>query len=181
MNNKPTTLGTSDFTMNQTTQPERRKGIMGGIFFILLGGLFLLTQFFTFDIVGWLFLPLLATVFIAWGALVRNAGLFVPAGILSGLGLGAGLMEFTAVGQSDQQGAGIFLLGFAAGWLLIILLSAVFTAKTHWWPLIPASIMSLVGIAAITDGILLDVLSVLGRGWPLILIAAGLYVTYRKF
>ena len=156
---------------------QRRNGLIGGVFLILIGGLLLLGQFFSFDSAGLLFLPLLATAFIIWGILTSNAGLFIPGGILGGIGLGAALMELPALAHLEE--GGIFLLSFAAGWVLISILSALFTKETHWWPLIPAGILGFIGIAVITNGFLLNVLSFVGQGWPLILIAVGLYIILR--
>jgi hypothetical protein len=158
---------------------ERRNGLIGGIFLILLGGLFLATQFLTFDIEGWFFLPLLATIFIIWGVLTRNGGLLIPGGILSGISLGIFLMDMPFVAQMGMEEGGVFLLGFAFGWVLIALLSALFTSEIYWWALIPAGIMGIIGLGIVTDGILLDLIAFIGRAWPLALIAVGLYIILR--
>lgn len=156
---------------------QQRNGFIAGLFLIMIGVLFLIGQFVSFGSAGILFLPLLATIFVVWGILTKSAGFFIPGGILGGIGLGSVLMELPLLATYDE--GGIFLLGFAAGWMLIPLLSGIFAKETHWWPLIPAGILGFIGLAVITNGVLLDVLSLVGRGWPLILIAVGLYIIFR--
>ncbi len=179
MNDTTTTVkNTNDIKqLKKEESQQRRNGVIGGVFLIMIGALLLLGQFISFDSAGLLFLPLLATAFIIWGVLTRNAGLFIPGGILGGIGLGAALMELPMLAHLEE--GGIFLLSFAAGWVLIPILSAIFTKETHWWPLIPAGILGFIGIAVITNGFLLNALSLVGQGWPLILIAVGLYIILR--
>lgn len=157
---------------------EKRNGFVGGVVLIALGILFFLGNWgVSFDLFeGPLFLLLPAVIFLSWGIVVRNPGPMIPGGILTGIGLGAYLTELN--GTMDE--GGLFMFGFAAGWVLITLLSAVFTDETHWWPLIPASIMGLIGFAVLFGGIALQLLTWLGQLWPLALIGLGVYIILKE-
>lgn len=163
-----------------TTTRSNRAPLTGGIILILVGALTLLAQLDVFTNIGMLFLPALGIIFLVWGLLTRTFGLIIPGGILGGIGLGAALMEGPLAGLAEPTQGAIFLLAFAAGWVLISLLSK-FTAGTfQWWPLIPAGIMGLIGglLAAGETG--LQVLKVIGYAWPVALIAAGAWIILRK-
>ncbi len=71
------------------------------------------------------------------------------------------------------------MLAFAGGWFLIVLTTALFTDETQWWPLILGGIMVLIGLAAGFGSVFGSALSLLGRAWPIVLIAVGLYVLYQ--
>ena len=160
-------------------QNEKRNNLFGGLILILVGLLFLFNDLLShmlswFD--GPLFLLLPAIGLIAWGISVRHAGPIIPGGILSGIALGATLTE---QGWAVDEG-GLFMFGFAAGWVLITLLTAVFTDEAHWWALIPAAIMGLIGFAVAFGGFALLVLTWLGRLWPIALIAVGAYIIFKE-
>jgi hypothetical protein len=155
---------------------EQRHGFLGGAFMIILGVFFLAGQWL--PDMAWLTLPAIASLLLAWGIITRAAGPLIPAGILSGIALGAFLNSFYPDG--DDTGGGVFLLGFAAGWLLIPLLTRVFAEETHWWPLIPAGIMGLIGLSIFMGGFMMTVLAWVGQLWPLVLIVIGAYMLYQQ-
>jgi hypothetical protein len=98
---------------------------------------------------------------------------------LSGIGWGAYAISAPfADGSGDAEG-GIFLLIFGLGFALITLLTALFTEETHWWALIPGGILAIIGVAIMTNGILLNVVELVGKYWPVTLIILGLYVIYK--
>jgi len=160
------------------TQVSRSR-LIAGLALIAIGLVTLAAQFVQWDWLGLLFLPTLGVIFLVWGCVTRNVGLLIPGGILSGTGLGAFLIEHAIPGLGDEASGGVFLLSFALGWGLITLLSAIFTPRTHWWPLIPGGIMVLIGGGLVLDGAVLDLLALIGRWWPLGLIAAGLWLILR--
>ena len=162
----------------QITSGKRGEPI-AGIALIGIGLLVLLVNLTNLDLLGLLFIPMLGVIFLAWGIGTRNVGLIIPGGILSGIGLGVLLIEGPLNDRPGDVEGGIFLLAFALGWCLITLLSALFTDKTHWWPLIPGGIMALVGLAIVAGGVAMQLLEIAGVGWPLILVAVGIFVIYK--
>jgi len=152
--------------------------LFGGIFLIGLGLLFLAAQFIQAQWMGLLILPLLSVGFLLWGLFARNPGLLVPGGILGGIGLGTYLNSGLFAEAGEQTQGGVFMLAFAAGWALIVLLSLVIN-RVQWWPLIPGGIMAVIGAALLAGGAGVMVLEWLGKLWPLILIAIG-WPMWRK-
>lgn len=162
------TQSTSD-----TSHPDRS----GAALLIFLGAYFLLIQ--VVDL-GFLTLPILGGSFLAWGILARSAGLLIPGGVLSGIGLGIYLTDGPPnLATGDAEG-GVFLLSFALGWFLIWALSVLFTSDRLWWALIPAGVMATIGGAVLGGGIWLQALELVGTLWPLGLIAGGVLVLYRS-
>lgn len=166
----------------QSTDPVRshRAPLVGGTILIAIGVLILLNQLNLVGNLGLFFIPALGVLFLAWGLATRTFGLVIPGGILGGIGLGIALIEGPLAGLGEPVQGGVFLLAFAAGWLLISLLS-VFTAGTfQWWPLIPAGVLALVGGLLLAGEAGLSALKVLGYAWPAALIAAGVWLLLRK-
>ncbi|MBK8900333.1 MAG: hypothetical protein IPM53_04055 [Anaerolineaceae bacterium] len=155
----------------------RKNNSVSGLFLVALGLIFLAGQFVTFDLsesLGLLVVPTLGALFLVWGILTRNSGLMIPGGILSGIGWGAYAIEGPfAIWQGDSEG-GVFLIFLGLGFGLITLVTAVFTNKTHWWALIPGSIIAFVGLAVLFGGALLTLLTWVGKLWPLALILLGI-------
>ncbi len=161
------------------TQTNRGK-LVAGIALILIGLLALAAQVIGTEWLGLLFLPALGLIFLVWGGIARSVGLLIPGGILGGISLGVFLIERMPALSTGGASGGVFLLSFALGWGLITLLSAVFTDRVHWWPLIPGTIMALIGGALLAGGAALEVLDLIGRVWPLGLIGLGLWLFFRR-
>lgn len=163
-----------------TTGVDRNRAF-GGLLLILMGLLALLSQFVDMEWLGLLILPTLGVVFLAWGVVSRQSGLFIPGGILSGLGLGTLLMvgPWSDNFSGDQEPA-VFLLAFALGWVLIPLFATIFTNEHHWWALIPAAIIGAVGVALLMGEMGLTVLKIFGYLWPLALVVLGLYIIFKR-
>lgn len=151
--------------------------VAGGIL-VMVGILILVAQLTNYP--GLLFLPLLALIFLAWSLLTRSSGLLIPGGILAGISAGTLLVENLSVGEPAE--GGIFLLGFAGGWALISLLSLYTVGGGRWmaWPLIPGGIMAAIGALLLVGEPGLEALRYFGQGWPIILIAIGLYLILRR-
>lgn len=164
--------------MTQTTQRNQNAWI-GGAALIAIGLLALASQVVKSDQLGLLFVPALGIIFIVWGIGGRSAGLMVPGGILCGVGLGALLVTSLGALSAEARG-GLFLLSMAAGFASITPLSMLSTCRTQWWALIVAGIMGLVGGALLIGGAALDALQLAGYLWPLLLIALGVYVIFRR-
>jgi hypothetical protein len=170
-------------THNQSHENNSQKtsnGWIVGLFLIVTGILALLPRYV--DMPGQLFLAGLSALFLIWGLAVRNTGLLIPGGILAGIAAGATLVEGPFQAAADPAKGGIFLMAFAAGWILISLLSLYTDGIRKWayWPLFPAGGLILVGGLLASGEPGLRVLEVAGQGWPIILIAIGAYLVLRR-
>ncbi len=157
---------------------EKRNEWFVGVLLVAIGLIFLINQFFEipiFENLVLFFLLGLGVVFLAWGVISRSAGLMIPGGILSGIGLGTVLVTNVEDSAGDLDGA-LFMGAFALGWVIITVFTAVFTEETHWWPLIPAAIMGLISAALLVEGPFLVALEWVGKLWPLALIVGGIAV-----
>jgi hypothetical protein len=160
---------------------KKETGWIGGLILIVIGLLALFGQLLPESItsnLGLYVVSALGLVFIVWGIAARNAGPMIPGGILSGIGLGIVLIEAVNFPANVDEG-GVFMLAFALGWALIVLLTAVFTPKTHWWPLIPGGIMAFIGLAVLFGGVFLNALELVGILWPVALIILGIFILYQ--
>lgn len=161
--------------LNEGHQPVQSQFVVGGVL-VVVGLLLLLGQ--VFDLGAWV-LVILATIFAGAGIATRDEGWFIPSGILAGIGLGALLQELGMI-AGDMAEGGVFLLAFAMGWLSITAMTRIFSAKWTLWPLIPATVMVLIGAPLLVGGpaevALGFVIELLARSWPLGLIAGGIWI-----
>jgi hypothetical protein len=180
-----TTTTTGPIPDNSESQPvdparstvvDRRT--TGAIVLIVVGLLLLIANLSPSTIIGLLILPALGAIFLTWGILARLVGPLIPGGILTGLGLGIALQQLFFAADTPAAG-GIVVLGLGLGFLAITPLALAVTGAHCWWPLIPGSILSIVGVALLMGSVGLAFLTILGRFWPLILIAAGLCLLWR--
>jgi hypothetical protein len=161
---------------------KRRNDLIGGLLLISIGGLVLVGKFVDLAGIpdaGLFFLPALGALFMLAGILSRNAGLMVPGGILSGIGWGVYLVAGPYSWQSELEQGGLFMLAFGLGWASITVVSALFAKKTAWGALIPAAVLATIGVALLSGGVLMDVLEVAGKLWPVALIVAGAATIYK--
>jgi hypothetical protein len=154
--------------------------VIAGIAIIALGVISLAAQLGVPVADGFLILPALAGIFLVWGLLTRTFGLIIPGGILSGVALGAYLVEGPLGGSAELVAGGVFLLAFSLGWALIAALSLYTARSFQWWPLVPGSIMAVIGALMLAGGSGLAVLKAFGFIWPVVLIAVGAYVLIRR-
>jgi len=165
---------------NTTHSANRREAMIGGTLLIAIGMLVLLAQNIKVESLGLLFLPALGGLFLVAGIIGRQVGFIIPGGILTGIGLGTILTQNPQFAVNDSAQGGVFFIGFALGWLLIAVLSKLFTSEMQWWALIPGAIMALIGGGLMLGGAALNVLEFAGRWWPLILVALGLVIIVRR-
>ena len=174
--------------LNQTDRLIDKRGPIVGGLLLIFGGLLALTAQFVPDSWGFGFglivLLGLGLAFILAGILTRRSGWFIPGGILTGIGAGVALVDgplarLMPAGLPSGDNGALFMLAFAGGWFLITVLTAVFSHRTQWWPLIPGSIMALIGLAVGFGGGFATALNLLGRAWPLALILVGLLILFR--
>lgn len=171
--------------MNETHSTDKEKrsrgGWVGGAVLVLIGLMALANQYIEFN--GWIFMGALGLIFLLAGLGTRKAGLIIPGGILSGIALGIYLIEGPYRLTGDPAKGGIFLLAFAAGWVLITLLSLFVSALAAdqprlYWALIPAGVLAATGGLLVTNN--LRALELVGMAWPLVLIAVGLYIVLKR-
>lgn len=164
-----------------TTQPTQldtqRNRASAGVLLIALGVLLFAGQVIRLD---HLFLPALGVVFIIGGIVQRNGGLMVPGGILLGIGFGSFLTDNVFWVMAEPARGGFFLIGLAAGFASITVLTTIFTRQPHVWALIPATILGLIGGALLTGNSAQAILTLLGTYWPIILILFGVAMLLER-
>jgi uncharacterized membrane protein HdeD (DUF308 family) len=156
---------------------KRRNEWVVGALLIIIGLFFLLNQFVELpglESLAIYFVLGLGLLFLVWGVITREAGLMIPGGILSGIGLGIALVAGPFEFDDGDLSGGVFMGAFALGWVLITVFTALFTDETHWWPLIPAAIMAIISGALLVEGPFEVVLEWLGKLWPVALIIGGI-------
>jgi hypothetical protein len=160
-----------------TNQVEKKRdGLVGGIILVIIGLIAFVGQVVDLDAfpnLGLFIVPAIGAILLMWGVFTRDAGPIIPGGIMSGIGLGILLVAEPFELVSPENEGGFFMLSFALGWVLITVLTAVFTEETHWWALIPAAIMGLIGGTVLVGGFFETALTLLGKFWPVALIVLG--------
>ncbi len=160
----------------------QKKDFKGGLILVVIGLLALVFQFSPIQLtenMGLLIVPGLGALFLVWGILTRTDGLMIPGGILSGVGWGAyAIAGPFSMWQGDNEG-GVFLIFLGLGFGLITVATAVFGQRTHWWALIPGGIIAFVGASILFGGVLLNVLTFVGKLWPLALILIGISILVK--
>jgi hypothetical protein len=174
----------------QTSENHTQKKTFpfGGLLLVIAGLFMLLNQFVEIDLTGGIFFGALGLFFILWGASNRAAGLLIPGGILTGLCMGIFLVEDANTIPEPYQG-GVFVIALALGFALITLLTRLFAGEVHWWALIVAGILALVGggiiVIELPDaGILKQVVETVFTAsqylWPLVLVGLGVWIIFKQ-
>jgi hypothetical protein len=161
-------------------QDSSRGRVAAGVALIAIGLLLVVVQILKINIPGWLFLGGLGLIFLVWGLATRTFGLVIPGGVLGGIGMGVFLTELPLTGMTDGASGGLFLLGFSLGWALLTLLSPLTKERIQWWPLIPGGIMAAIGAILLLGGFGLQLLTLIGVAWPLILVVIGVYLLLKR-
>ncbi len=145
---------------------ERRR-VLPGIMLIVIGVVFLLAQQAVVAAIG---IAFLVAFFYA-----RNYGLLVPGGIMTGLGLGIVYQS-----QSQVKAGWAVVLGLGLGFISIYLFDVMTGGRrgAQWWPLLPGGVLAVIGL--LQAGGQYGVTGAIGRWWPLILIAIGVYLLFRR-
>ena len=163
---------------------HRRGGFMAGAILITIGVIYLLANVLKTEWTLWLVLAVGVTFLVA-GIVGRNRGLIIPGGVVSGVGAGIVVMDRFGALLSEPGKGGLFLLVFSLGWALISVMSLFIPSEDGgsefmWWPLIPGGIMASIGGLLFAGSTGLTVLTWIGQGWPVVLIAIGLYLLLRR-
>ncbi len=145
-----------------------RARIIPGLILIVLGIALLLMQFFRFG--PGQFLLLLGLVFLIPYVLTRSYGLLIPGCILAGIGLGL-------IFETSEQTAVTVLIGLGLGFIAIFVIQSLVAGRSHWWPLVPGTLLVLAGLAESLP----QAQTLMEKGWPLLLILIGLAILAGQF
>jgi hypothetical protein len=139
-----------------------RSRLIAGAMLIIVGLTLFLMQRFE-ELGQSVALTALGGLFIAGYLYTRAYAFLVPGGILVGLGLGSfGERYFYVFSDLSNIGLGV-------GFVLIYLIALLYQRRSHWWPLIPGTVLILLGLR--TWGKVWRFL--LDDGWPFILVIIG--------
>ena len=162
---------------------RRRSGLVGGLILVLIGLYALLNQYIPLDF-GSLVLPLFGIVFIILAFTIHTRGFLISGAVLTALG--AGVLLTTRYHISDPQKSAVLQLAFAAGWVLIPLLSMIYSWMDNsprqwlWWPLAPAAALAITGLPILLGSAALQVMQLNSLAWPIIVILIGLFILLRR-
>ena len=159
---------------------ENRRRHWAGIVLIIVGCYLLASQFVSGRIMGMLAAPGIGALLLLWGAVSRSVGLIVVGGVVFGSGAGSFLASEVFWRLKGPANAGVIVLSMAAGWFMIMLLSERFAGNPQRWALVPAMIMTAVGVPLILSSVAPVVLEWVVTWWPALLIIAGLLLFLRR-
>lgn len=162
----------SELNVNTAEQKSTGKhNLATGLVLVVLGAGLLLFQIFDLP----MFFPIvLGCIFLAAGIIKRSAGLLIPGGIISGVGLATlATTQNWLFPMGSTEAGGLFLVLFSMGWFSIALLSKLFTAETQTWALIPGAILAAIGGLVLMGERGITVLKLVGTYWPLVLVVIG--------
>src|SRR4051794_22669834 len=109
----------------------------------------------------------------------RRPAVVVAGSLIAGLGAAVGLVVGPLAGGREAVITGGLLLGFAAGWALLAVLSARFTHRPQRWAAAPAAAMGIsgAGLVALAPGA--GTLGALGWVWPPLLLVLVTWMILR--
>jgi hypothetical protein len=164
----------------QRQRHARNTGIAGAAL-IVLGLLVALGTAFQSTLIASLIPLAIGIVFLAWAVITRTSGLFIPGGILTGLGISLLVInEITPNLPGETQG-GIVLLGLGLGFIAIPALTTLFTGERYLWALVPGGALTAIGLLLLIGGLSEPVLTALNYIWPVVIIGVGAYLVYRWY
>lgn len=134
--------------MENKQQGTRNTGAYVGAAILILVGLAALAANLGADTYVYESIPLVIGVafFVAY-AVTRKYGFLVPAGILSGLGIG--ILAPSLLNVTDQQAAPYVLAGIGLGFISIFAIDVLVTrTAVRWWPLLPGGVLVVIGSSA---------------------------------
>ena len=150
-------------------RPDRQK-FTAGVVLVLFGLGFYLWQ--RLDVIGnEVILLIIGSAFLVAYFYQKAYGLLIPAGILLGLGVG-GMMQGRSWSWADDGTQ----FGLGLGFLSIYAIAKIYQRQSHWWPLIPGTILILIGLAQSRR-----IFAYLRHNWSLILVAIGLLILIGAF
>jgi hypothetical protein len=141
---------------------------VGGAVLIAIGVALLLGQLYE-DIEQYILLGIGIALLVLFAA-TRNPGTLIGGGIVTGLGLGVIAATMT---EGDIAGAAV-LFGLGGGFIAVWLIGYLLRMReTAFWPLIPGTILIIVGMVVLAGSEAADQVATL---WPIVLIGLGVIV-----
>lgn len=120
-------------------------------------------------------------VFLLWGTKKREIGLLIPGLIVSTIGTGVFFAWNDPNDSNGLQQTGTMLVWFALGWILITVISKIFSRKFTWWPLIPGGVLAMVGAGLYIGGNPDNALGFFQNTGSIGLIMFGVYLILLKY
>jgi hypothetical protein len=161
----------------QRKPDDGRALLVVGVVLLTIGIAALVAQFT--PNLGQYFPLALGFVLLAIFAATRAYVALVFGGIFSGIG--GGLVAAELLSATGEAEGGLVVLGLGLGFFGIAVTSALLDLKeSHWWPLVPGSILSLIGLGllvSVFDQPLVGPIVLVGVG--LLLIAVAYFQTRR--
>ena len=109
----------------------------------------------------------------------RRPAVVVAGSLLAGLATAVALVAGPLAGGREAVITGGLLLGFAAGWALLAVLSARFTHRPQRWAVVPAAAMGISGAGLIVLAPGAGALGALGWVWPPLLLVLVTWMIVR--
>jgi hypothetical protein len=115
-----------------------------------------------------------------WGLVSRIFGLVIPGSLLVAAGPGVFMAwQSPNTGNALVQ-TGTMLVWFAGGWILMSIGGRYIRQKYVWWPLIPGSILAVVGMGLYIGGDPTRALGFIGNTGSIALMIFGLYLLLMR-
>lgn len=123
----------------------------------------------------------IGVVFLLWGTRKRQLGLLIPGLLITTTGAGVNFAWSKSGAANGLQQTGTMLVWFALGWILITIISKIFSRKFVWWPLIPGGVLAMVGSGLYLGGNPENALGFFQNTGSIGLIMFGIYLILLKF
>lgn len=120
-------------------------------------------------------------VFLLWGMQKRVIGLLIPGLLVSTIGSGVYIAWNDTTEANGLQQTGTMLVWFAMGWILITIVSKIFSKSFIWWPLIPGGVLAMVGLGLYIGGNPDNALGFVQNTGSIGLILFGVYLILLKY
>ncbi len=134
-------------------------------------------------LLNYVFLICLAigSVFLLWGGVKKLLGLIIPGLLISTIGSGIYFAWSGINPGNGLQETGTMLVWFALGWILITVVSKIYSRKFVWWPLIPGGVLTMVGSGLYIGGNPENALGFFQNTGSIGLIMFGIYLILLKY
>lgn len=154
--------------------------VLPGCIFCGIGLGFMYSSMQIFDLIFFIGLSTGAGLLI-WGIGQKLFGLIIAGSLLFSIAPGITFSWKWINPVSILSQIGIMLVWFALGWGLITISSRVVIVKFIWWPLIPAGVLSMVGLGLYLGGDPAIASAVLSNSGAMGIILFGLYITLMRW